>query len=266
MSEAERGQVNKSAADVYEEFFVPALFQGWAAPVCDAAGIGAGERVLDVACGTGVLSREALKRVGAEGLVVGLDRNEGMLEVARRTAPGVDWRTGRAESLPFADGDFDAVACQFGLMFFEDRLASLSEMWRVTKPGGRVAVAVWDGLERSPGYAAVTALLDRMFGAEMAAAMEAPFNLGAPDTLMGFFEAAEIGGAELQTLAGTARFPSIDAWVHTDIKGWTLADMIDDAGFARFLAAARVELKRFETPEGSVAFSSPAHIVTAHKV
>jgi ubiquinone/menaquinone biosynthesis C-methylase UbiE len=98
--------------------------------------------VLDVACGTGVVAREAARRVGPAGAVAGLDRNEGMLAVARRMAPGIAWRHGLAEALPFPDGAFDAVICQFGLMFFEDRGKALGEMWRALRPGGRLAVAV----------------------------------------------------------------------------------------------------------------------------
>jgi ubiquinone/menaquinone biosynthesis C-methylase UbiE len=110
------------AANAYEALFVPALFRQWAPRVADAAAIRDGQRVLDVACGTGILAREAESRVGAEGHVVGLDPNPGMLAVAARLAPDVEWREGVAESLPFAGGSFDAVVSQFGLMFFRDRV------------------------------------------------------------------------------------------------------------------------------------------------
>jgi SAM-dependent methyltransferase len=91
-----------------------------------------------------------------------------MLAVARRKYPSIDWRDGRAESLPFADARFDAVLSQFGLMFFVDKVAALREMRRVLRPRGRLAVAVWDALEQSPGYAAFAALLQRLFGAATA--------------------------------------------------------------------------------------------------
>ena len=104
--------------------------------MADAAAIGAGQAALDVACGTGVLARELRRRTGAEGRVAGLDRNAGMLAVARRSAPGIDWREGRAERLPFADGSFDAVVSQFGLMFFEDRRAALGRCGGWCGPAG----------------------------------------------------------------------------------------------------------------------------------
>jgi ubiquinone/menaquinone biosynthesis C-methylase UbiE len=152
MDRALQGQVSRSAADVYEEFFVPALFREPAQHVARAADIRRGQSVLDVACGTGVLAREAVRATGNDGNVTGLDRNDGMLAAAKRLAPGINWQPGLAEALPFADRSFDRVFSQFALMFFDDRAAALQEMRRVMKPGGRMHVAVWDSLDRTPGY------------------------------------------------------------------------------------------------------------------
>lgn len=265
MDATQTGQVNRSAADVYEEFFVPALFQDWTGRVSEAAGLKPGARVLDVACGTGVLARGALTRIRPGGSLVGLDVNDGMLAVARRRTPEIDWQQGPAESLPFDNESFDAVISQFGLMFFEDRVAALKEMWRVLRSGGRLAVAVWDSLDNTPGYAAVTALLQRMFGDRVADGMRAPFSLGDTGDLMPLFAAAGIPDAKLQTMDGTARFPSIESWVHTDVKGWTLADMIDDAQYEALLQAALTEMKCFQRSDGRVEFTAPAHIVSAVK-
>ena len=136
MGRAQLGQVSRSAADVYEEFFVPALFREPAQHVVQAADIRRGQSVLDVACGTGMLAREAAPVTGDAGKVTGLDRNDGMLAVARRLAPGIDWQLGVAEALPFVDRSFDRVFCQFGLMFFDDRVAALREM-RQSHEAGR---------------------------------------------------------------------------------------------------------------------------------
>jgi ubiquinone/menaquinone biosynthesis C-methylase UbiE len=265
MSESEKGQVTGSAAEVYEEFFVPALFQEWTSRVADAANISSGQRILDVASGTGVLTREVAKRVGASGSVVGLDLNEGMLAVAQRKAPEIEWQQGNAEALPFDSNSFDAVVCQFGLMFFEHRLAAIKEMVRVLRQGGCIAIAVWDSLENTPGYAAITELLERLFGDQAADAMRAPFVLGDKQVLQSLFTEAEVSSAQIKTHQGTARFPSISSWVYTDIRGWTLADMIDDAQYQLLLKEAEHELRRFVTSEGKVAFCSPAHIITATK-
>jgi ubiquinone/menaquinone biosynthesis C-methylase UbiE len=157
-------QAQIDAANAYEALFVPALFQQWTARVVDAAQIQPGQRVLDVACGTGILAREVASRTGPTGSVVGLDLSPRMLAVAERLAPVVDWRQSAAESLPFPDESFDAVVSQFGLMFFTDGPRAFREMLRVLRPGGCLAVAAWDSLDNIPAYATELALLDRVAG------------------------------------------------------------------------------------------------------
>jgi ubiquinone/menaquinone biosynthesis C-methylase UbiE len=263
--ESDRGQVSGNAAEVYEEFFVPALFQEWAVRVADATGIQSGWRVLDVACGTGILARTISARVGAKGSVVGLDRNEGMLQVAKRKAPTIEWRQGLAESLPFEAHSFDATVSQFGLMFFEDRRTALQEMARVLKPGRRLTVAVWDSLENTPAYAEIAALLQRLFGNQVANTLAAPFVLGDAQMLHSLFTQAGMPDAKITRHEGTARFPSIHSWMYTEIKGWTLADVLDDDQFERFRAEAEQTLKPYAANDGAVAFSMPAYIITAIK-
>jgi ubiquinone/menaquinone biosynthesis C-methylase UbiE len=271
VTQSERGQVILSAAEVYEDFFVPALFQEWTGRVIDAAHIQTGQRVLDVACGTGVLARAAAHRVGATGSVVGVDINQGMLAVVKRKGPSIEWRHGRAEALPFDNDSFDAVVSQFGLMFFEDRQAAIRDMVRVLRPGGRLAVAVWDSLDNTPGYAAMVGLLQRLFGQQAADGIRGPYVLGKTTELQPLFSIEGIKETEITTLEGTARFPSIESWVYTDIKGWVLADMLDDTQFELLVKEAKLSLSSFVNGEGvngegSVAFSAPAHIVSAVKV
>lgn len=262
--DAERtGQVSQDAAEVYEKLFVPALFAPWAKRVADAAGIGPGQEVLDVACGTGVLAREAKRRVGPDGSVTGLDLNPGMLAVARRKAPEVTWEEGPAESLPFEDETFDAAACQFSLMFFEDPVEALSEMWRVLRPDGAMAVAVWDRLEHSPGYLELAGFLEDELGGDAGAGLRASFTLGDPEDLAGLFAKAGIEGAEVSTLDGEADFPSVADFVGAEVKGWTLSDDVDDDQYAELLRAAETRFERFVQPDGRVVFSLPAHLVTA---
>ena len=261
MDRAQLGQLNRSAADVYEEFFVPALFLEPARLMAPAADIKPGQLVLDVACGTGVLARQIAQET-SPGCVTGIDRNEGMLSVARHLAPEISWQNGLAETLPFADTVFDRVVSQFGLMFFDDPTKALREMRRVVKTDGRVVVAVWGPLESTPGYAAMVNLLQRLFGTQVADALRAPFALGEPGLLRGMLADTGAGRATIETVDITAHFPSLEAWVQTDVKGWTLADMIDDGQYQTLLKAAREELGGFELSDGTVAFNSPAHIAT----
>ena len=250
--------MTRSAAEIYDEFFVPALFEQFAKPMVEAAKLAPGQSVLDVACGTGVLAQEAARRVAPGGTVTGLDRNEGMLAVARRKAPGIEWRQGMAESLPFPDKTFDAAVSQFALMFFEDRAQALKEMARVTRPGGRMGVAVWALLETSPGYADMVTLLERLFGKTVADELRAPFTLGDERGLRALFAEAGMPEVELRNVEGTARFPSIEEWVKVDVKGWTLAQFLDEAQYQRLLREAQRELRGYVRADGGVAFAVAA--------
>jgi ubiquinone/menaquinone biosynthesis C-methylase UbiE len=260
-----RGQVTASAAEIYDQLYVPALFGAWADRALDACRVHGGQRVLDVACGTGVVARAALERVGPSGSVAGVDINKGMLAVARRRAPEVEWRQDPAENLPFRADCFDAVICQFGLMFFENRTRAIEEMMRVLRLDGALAVVVWDSLEHTPGYAAVTKLLDKLFGEAVGDSMRVPYNLGDAEAIRVLFKDAGVREIEITTHEGTARFPSLRSWVETDVRGWTAADMIDDAGFARLFEAAERDLSSFVGADGTVSFAAPAHIVTTRK-
>ena len=259
-SSASAGQVSKTAAEIYDEFFVPALFGEWAGRLCDFAKIAAGDSVLDVACGTGATTREAVARVGSTGRVVGLDRNQGMLDVARRRTPKIDWAEGLAEALPFAESSFDVVLCQFGLMFFNDGSKALEQMPRVLRPGGRIAVSVWGDAGNSPGYARMIELIEEMFGTDAANALRAPFVLGNKTSFENFLRDGGLRGATVATVTGTARFASIREWVRMDVRGWTLADFIDDAGYEALVAEAEKRLREFSDQDGSVEFLAPAHL------
>lgn len=261
-SNAATGQVVSAAARVYEEFFVPALFGAWADPVADAAGLRPGLRVLDVGCGTGVHARAAARRVGPTGRVVGVDPNEGMLAVAAGSPEPVQWRVGTAEALPFPDASFDRIVSGFVLMFLTDRRRALAELARVLAPGGRLTVTTWTSLPTTPGYAAMVELLADTIGAQAAAALRVPFCLGESTELHDLL-APDFDDITVRRLDGTATFPSIDAWVHTDIRGWTLADTLTEGQYETLLNAARDRLARFTHADGTVTFPAPALIGTA---
>ena len=253
-----------SPAEVYDERFVPALFGQWGPVIAGLAGVSPGSAVLDVACGTGALAVAAAERAAPGGQVVGLDANPEMLAVARRKPVDVRWIEARAEALPFADASFDAVVSQFGLMFFEDPARALGEMRRVLRPGGRMAVAVCDAVERSDGYAAFTDLLRRLFGDEVAEAFARPFALGDPDRLGALCAEAGIPDASVERVAGEVRFPSIADLVSTERAcAWTLGGVLDDAQFGRLREEAETELRPFRDSEGRVSFTMPALVIAA---
>jgi SAM-dependent methyltransferase len=255
------------AANAYEALFVPALFAQWAPKVADAARIEPGQRVLDVACGTGILAREAISRAGSGGRVAGIDPSPGMIAVAKRIAPAVEWREGVAELLPFADRSFDAVVSQFGLMFFTDRRKALREMMRVLAPGGRLAVAVWDSLDRIAAYASVVALLEQTAGRPAADALRAPFVLGDVKDLAALLSEAGVGSAEITTHRGAAQFPSIRTMVEADLRGWLpmVGVTLTEDQIGGILQEAERALVSYKTADGRVSFRLSAHLVAAQK-
>jgi ubiquinone/menaquinone biosynthesis C-methylase UbiE len=261
----ETGQVSRGAAEVYDERFLPAIFNEWPPRVAELAELEPGMRVLDVACGTGVLSLVVAEVVMPDGAVVGLDLNPGMLDVARRKAPRIDWREASAEAIPFEDATFDAVVSQFGLMFFEDKARAIREMVRVLRPAGRLAVAVWDSLENVTGYGAFTALLSRLFGDSVAESLRAPYSLGDTQILSSLFSVTGALDITISTLEGMVRYPSIRYWMESDIRGWTLSDALDEAQLDLLVSEAETDLARFVNDDGTVEFSSPAHIVAGTK-
>jgi len=249
--------VGRDAAETYERDLVPAMFAPWAPGLIDLAGVRRGERVLDVACGTGVVTRLAAGRVGSAGRVVGLDSNGAMLEIARSLPPlgrtgeageagetggaagagatgedseaggaaAIEWLEASALDLPLPDAAFDVVLCQQGLQQFSDRPAALREMRRVLVPGGRLAAGVWSRIEANPGMAALVAALARHVGPEAAANRRAPFALGDAAEVRDLLAAAGFRNVEVRTLAGTARFPSPEHLVEAQLAATPLSTL-----------------------------------------
>ncbi|WP_372986829.1 class I SAM-dependent methyltransferase [Marinobacter sp.] len=255
----------ETVAETYEQLLVPALFGQWAEPVANSALVREGQRVLDVACGTGVLARALAKRVGPAGAVSALDINPAMLAVARKKgAPAIDWKEGSAEELPYGDAQFDAVASQFGLMLFPDPERALQEMMRVLAPGGRLAVAVFDSLDTLPAYAAMTDIYARVVGKEVGQALRSPFSLGDTDVLASCFADAGIGDVVITSLEGKARFQDVSTMVASDVRGWFPFAQIrlDDQTVDAVTREAEEVLAPFTGPDGTVEFPLPVHIAT----
>lgn len=249
-------------AEAYDRLMVPALFSAWAPQVCRAAGVAAGDAVLDLACGTGVLAREAWRIVNGRGRVCGVDLNPGMLAVARLRRPEIEWRHGAAEALPFPDASFDVVVSQFGLMFFDDRRRALAELRRVLKSGGRLAVAVWGSLTDNPAYAVEAAIVAAVAGDPAAAPIRAPFQLGDAETLVRLFRDAGIEDIDVATMEDTGRFPSVRAMVEADLRGWlpVMGIHLAEREIGAIVAQAERELAHFAAADGSIAFPITAHI------
>lgn len=174
-----------TAAENYQRHFVPAIAIPVSADLLAAADLHPGERVLDVACGTGVIARLAAEQVGATGAVTAIDVAVDMIDVAKATpapaAPMIEWHIGDATSLPFADEQYDVVTCQMGLMFMEDRAAALAEMHRVLVPGGRVVVNTPGAIQ--PPFALMEQAIVEHISAELGGFVRAVFSMHDPDVV-----------------------------------------------------------------------------------
>ena len=271
MTESEREtagwQLETDAAEAYETNFVPVIFEPWANRLIDRAGIRSGERVLDVACGTGIVARRAAPQVGADGSVVGLDVNEGMLSMATRTTDGsaheIEWREGDATDLPFDDDAFDVVLCQQGLQFVDDPVTALDEMRRVLAPGGRTLVSVWRPITSNPAYVTLAEALERHVGEEAGEMMHSPFPDWELSDLRAFAEEAGFTAQTIVIDVAASRFPSIEEFVRIELAGSPLAsEFTDESSRAALVGDVADELDGYIDDEGLVS-PMEAHVLTA---
>lgn len=223
-----------SAPQNYERYFVPAIGAPLAAELVDLAGLRAGERVLDLACGTGVVTRLAAQRVGDAGAVAGVDINPGMLAVARsETPPGmaIEWYQASAEVLPLPDETFDVVLCQMGLQFFPDKEAALQETRRVLAPGGRLVMNLPG--PTPPSLAILAEALARHVSPQSAAFVHQVFSLHDPDEIEHLLSDAGFREVEAQSSPKTLRLPApqdfLWQYVYSTPLAGTVAQMDEES-------------------------------------
>jgi SAM-dependent methyltransferase len=265
-------QLGENPDALYERYLVPAMFGPWAADLVALAAPQLGERVLDVACGTGVVARLVAAYVGATGHVVGLDLDAGRLAVARALppAPGavIEWREGDALALPFAEAVFNLVCCQQGVQFFPDRRTALREMHRVLVPGGRLALNVWRTIEHQPVALAMAQALGRHVSPEAEAFRHGPFAWGDAEALRALVVGAGFGEVIIRPVVKVLRFSSAEAFVQRYITGVApLAQMVvqaDDQARAALLREVSAAVQAYVDTDG-LAMPKASHLVTARR-
>jgi ubiquinone/menaquinone biosynthesis C-methylase UbiE len=236
-------------AESYERFMVPSLFAPWSSYLIQRANPQPGERVLDVACGTGIVARSVAPRVGSQGMVIGLDVNPDMINMARILAErehlAIEWHTSPAEQLPFPDEHFDLILCQFGLMFFTDKHAALKEMHRVLSKGGRIVLSVWQGLDRHPFYQTLHEVSKRHLGKS---SVQAVFSLGDSDELRKLLIDSGFQHVAIEPMTLTARFPNAEqflAWeIDVDPAKTPALQNLDTEDQKAILAAVRHDMQK----------------------
>jgi ubiquinone/menaquinone biosynthesis C-methylase UbiE len=274
MAQTEGGwQLEAGAPELYERYLVPAIARLWAADLVERAAPKPGERVLDVACGTGIVARFAAATM-ATGHIVGLDINEGMLAVARSRSggpgPHIEWREASALDLPFPDDSFDLILCQLGLQFFPDQPRALREMIRVLVPNGRLALSVFTAIERTPVTNALADALDQYLGPGASAVKHLEHSLSDPVHLHGLVAGAGFRAVTIEQVMQIIQFDSVQQYVRFQLSATPLASLVDrmanvqrdalEGNIARDIGAALANV-----PEEGFTSPQEVHVVRARK-
>ena len=256
----------RNAAQNYERYFVPAIAAPLAADLVDLAALQPGERVVDIACGTGVVTRLAADRIGGGGTVAGVDINLEMLSVARAAAPAdaaIDWYEARAEMVPLPDSAFDVALCQLGLQFFEDRSAALRQICRVLVPGGRLLISVPG--PTPPIFAVLEQALARRLGTEVAAFVQTVFSLHDPAELSGLLADAGFTAIEARRTEKMFHLPPPDEFLWQYLESTPMAAGaagLDDEQRAEFERDVVGSWQRF-VENGGFTLRQPITVATA---
>ncbi len=269
MTEGNHYTLSESGVDVYEQHIVPGVMAPFARGLVEAARLQVGEQVLDVACGTGIVSRLAWPQIAMSGSIVGVDLSASMLDTARRVAADhrmpVKWEHGDAASLPLASKTVDVVLCQHGLQYFPNRAAALREMHRVLKPSGRTVINVWRPVHYNPGHAAFADALERHVSDAAAAERRAPFALSERSELRSLLREAGFQDVVVTLDARVARFPSAEAMIQIMLAGSPLANIMaetDPATMQLVIAEVETSLSFYEDDLG-LALPMQAWVLTA---
>jgi ubiquinone/menaquinone biosynthesis C-methylase UbiE len=276
---------NTTAAETYEQYLVPVMFEPFARDLIQLSNIRSTDRILDVACGTGIVSRLAIGFVDVTvGKVVGVDINPVMLNVARHCSAGknIEWKEGSAMSLPFPNESFDLVVCQQGLQFFPDKLNALTEMNRVLASAtsdkdkdpscARLVLSAWTSIKDSPGFHILERVLQDTVSHEAATIMQLPHSLSDSTELISLVRAAGFGKILAKEVTKTISFHSVEEFVVQFTSGSMLASYlsdkkkVDDISRNKLLNRASRELSQFvDEHSGKLSFPLTTRLIFANK-
>lgn len=212
--------MSSTPAETYESFMVPFRFRPWAEILLDHAELTPATRMLDLACGTGIVARLAAQRIGAGGSVSGVDMNPAMIDVARAAAEkeglAIDWQVGTADALPYSDESFDLVTVQQGLQFFPDQIAALHECLRVLVPGGLLVVSIWSSVEKQGIQQAYAAAIEQVTGV---ASMNTPYGTVTEVSLHTLLQQGGFTEISIDEITIPVTFDAPNAWVGLMVEG-----------------------------------------------
>ncbi len=248
-------------AEAYERTLVPAIFDNYARDLVERARpIGASDRILDLGCGTGIVSRILRERLGGAAKLVGVDVSAAMIEKARSLAPEIDFREANAMALPFPDGSFDIVLCQEMLQFVPDRLVALREVRRVLTPGGRFITSTWRPRGEQPLYEALGRIAERHLGKSN----DKRWSVDASELQRALADAG-FGDIRLETVSFTERFREFSTRMNAMAANFDLAAFSDEEKERRFAAieADSAEVFARFALDGGFGAPSVANVATA---
>ena len=199
-----------SIPENYDRYLGPVLFEPYAADLVERVSVPENGSLLEVACGTGIVTRRLRDRLSPRVKIVATDLNEAMIKFAAqkfRSDENIEWKPADALDLPFGDESFDAVVCQFGLMFFPDKQKGVNEAFRVLKPNGQFIVSVWDDIQRVDLAKAAETVIKRFFPENPPDFYDIPFSFHDPDKLRSVLSAAGFREIEIDVV----RFPCVSA-------------------------------------------------------
>ncbi len=215
--------------DRYERDMVPAMFEPFARDLVEHLVLRHNMRVADIGCGTGIVARLVGERLDAESIVIGVDINTAMLDVARPKSVGLpcqsEWHEAPADALPLDDASVDVLLSQHAFMLFADKTAASREMHRVLSPGGSLYVSAWRHFSHQPHYAALIEGLDDLVSAQAADLMKGAFLFDTEDQIRAPLMAGGFLGVFVDTVRKDVLFPSADQFVRIVVAGSILARM-----------------------------------------
>ncbi len=256
---------------LYEEYLVPLIFEPYAADLVARLASRPLTRVLETAAGTGIVTRKLASQLPPAVAIVATDLNQPMLDWAREigTARTVAWRQADATQLPFEDAGFDAVACQFGVMFFADKVKAMAEARRVLKPGGIFIFNVWDRIEENEFAQTISNALEQLFPDDPPRFLaRTPYGYYDHATIAQDLQAAGFSTRpRLTTIAARSRAMSAQDAAIAYCQGTPLRAEIEARGTHRLAeatdVAAQAIAQRFGT--GTVDGKIQAHIIVIER-